>query len=144
MLLACSTTPKGPVFTPYGPVANDKALFYIYRQEVFKDRHALFELLVNGELVADMMNGGYITYLADPGKIEISTRMKSTMMTSMESFLTAEHAAVMEAEAGHSYFMRVNYVDKKHIVPVPEDVGMQEISALHLNPPLVREAAAEK
>ncbi len=139
---ACSSTPGGPVFAPYGPVPNDKALFYVYRQEVFKDRRVLFEVLVNGELVADMMNGGYITYLAEPGKIEISTRLKKDLMTSMESFLTAEQAAVIEVEAGRTYYMRINYVDKKHILPVPAETGLQEISGLHLNPPLVPAAAA--
>lgn len=74
-LPGCATT-SGPLFKE-SPVPGGKAVLYFYRESAIMGSGVTHELYVNGEYLAEVTNGGYIPFVADPGQVNIvSTQMK--------------------------------------------------------------------
>ncbi|MCR9213091.1 MAG: DUF2846 domain-containing protein [Proteobacteria bacterium] len=99
-LSACAA--GGPLYTEGAHSAQvdpDKSRVFMYRVKQFKLSGVIATILDNGEDIGSITNGGYITYLADPG-----THYIHSSTTARDEPLT------MEFEAGKTYYIRMKVI----------------------------------
>lgn len=89
--LGCSAS--GPAFKRAAQ-PEGKALVYIYRSPAIAGSGVSYIVRANGNSVVDLESGGYIPYLADPGKVTFTARTEAT----------AEVAS--ELRSGETYYLK--------------------------------------
>ena len=143
-LPGCATT-SGPLFKE-SPVPEGKAVLYFYRQSAFMAAAVKHELYVNAEYLAEITNGGYVSYVADPGDVNIvSTQTLSDLWPTFgwmgEGRKVAEShgdlgLGIIKVRAGAVYYFKYKRKWGTGLVieQVPEEIGKQEIQGLNLFP----------
>ncbi len=104
------------------------------------------ELYVNAEYLAEITNGGYVSYVADPGDVNIvSTQTLSDLWPTFgwmgEGRKVAEShgdlgLGIIKVRAGAVYYFKYKRKWGTGLVieQVPEEIGKQEIQGLNLFP----------
>lgn len=74
-LSGCGGQKLGEAYKKMEPVPADKTLIHIYRIPAFAGGIYPVFILANGKEITALPEGGYYPLLADPGEVEISTKL---------------------------------------------------------------------
>jgi hypothetical protein len=119
--VSCSSL-QGPVFKKITDIPQNKSVVYLY----YPNNNINPDLIIKykNKEVCILKNGGYYPFIADEGKFEISSEIRSLIIDNSTEF-------VFKADAGKSYFIEcqveAGYVAKPIIKLVPENFGMNRI-----------------
>lgn len=119
-----------------------KGLVYIYRPEKFFYSGLEYPVNANGFKIDTLENGGYITYIAKPGRIQFSARNEIT------SYVT------LDVEPGKTYYIRGttrpgSLIRRPLLQLVSPETGENEIAACsqigeHEEPPAALSSGSDK
>jgi len=126
LVSGCATL--GPVYTPATSVPADKATVYVYRESGIFGGAVAYTVSANGVPISTLPAGGYFTYFASPGEVELSAKTE------------AKTSVTIDAHAGETYYVKGTvgigfFVGHPHLVIVPKEVGEKEIVTCKLVPP---------
>lgn len=143
LLAACLTgCASGPRFreVPRLSVPPDKALLYIYRPAAFVGGGGTEELRVNSQHLGNIHNGGFLAYLAAPGRLDFTARLRPEFGTLLLAPLRPEcELLTLDAAPGQTYYLRFwhsttwGIFDPKMEL-VDHDTGAREISECRARP----------
>ena len=114
-------------FSPVAEIPQNKGVLYIYRNEpdsidAFKFfnysvfGHTVHTIEANGKPITIMENGGYFPYVVDPGKLELTTKVRFKMLvTGLGDMALSENKSIkVQINSG-----QVHYVRAFHDTAVP-------------------------
>ena len=145
----CSTVKSGGTpFVSQPTPGKDKALLYVYRPQTetmgFK---RTYYLVADGELIGDLLHGGYIAHQASPGKITMISDVRKTGwwnrlgIAGIAEMVANPNAAKLEIETvgGETYYIRMHpEASFTHFTPTLNEVSAsaaeQELSKCSLYP----------
>ena len=121
----CATL--GPSFAPEAAAPPGKATIYVYRSPGFVGAALSPTVSANGVALLDLPAGGYFSYHALPGEVELSAKTE------------AKTSVTVDAKAGQTYYVKGSigvgvFVGHPHLVLVANDVGESEIKDCKLVP----------
>jgi hypothetical protein len=101
MLLVATAVGCASLGEPYQPVSAvpaDKALVYIYRPKSFVGAAISYTVHVGNVPAVKLVNGGYTTFIADPGETEFWA--KTEARSSVTEFLKAGNVYYLKGGVG--------------------------------------------
>ena len=115
----CLTSCSTPQFQK-AEVLENMGLVYFYRPKKSFNPDLEFTIRANGFEINTLSNGGYFTYMAEPGRIQFSARHEVT------SYLT------LDVEPGQTYYIRGasrpgSLIARPHLELVPSEAAENEV-----------------
>lgn len=130
MVSACGTGATGPFFQNRDSKALPKATIYLYAQGQIApvSTQEMYRIKANGVPVVKLVDGGYYALQVAPGavKLEVETRKLETIPVRLQ------------AQAGHTYFVRPYYWNARQpsarmeLLVLTEDEAINEIVSCRL------------
>lgn len=119
-LLFCMTSGCAPGFQMVEAV-DDMGLVYFYRPKKWFQGGLNYTVNANGFKIDTLFNGGYFTYIAKPGRIQLSVR------TEITSYL------VLDVQPGQTYYIKGStrpgsLIPRPQLQMVSSEVGKKEIA----------------
>lgn len=128
-LLVSACSASGPRYRPVAP-SSGEAIINVYRPDRFPGSANVYHLVANGQHIAEVSNGGYCVYRAEPGNVSFSTELRPGVGTILPALLMKEQELItVPAEAGETYYVRFDVMGPSmELVPPAE--GAAEIADL--------------
>ncbi len=81
----------GPAFQRISSIPEEKGLIYIYRSKSFVGSAVRYNVHAGDKVIGILHNGGYFTYLADPGELEIWAKTEAKGSVTLDVLSGKEH-----------------------------------------------------
>ena len=113
--LISSCTNLGKPFTEVNHIPEGKSLVYLFftsdQGAVVKKVRASFLIKANNKPIVDLEAGGYFPYLAEPGKLTLTTKQSFKYGTAgiIDAALSPKESFTLTTEAGRTYYIEGLY-----------------------------------
>lgn len=120
----CATA-KGPIFQAIEQIPQEKGVVYVYRPDSFVGAAVHYDVYAGDIKLCDLVRGGYCSYLARPGELEIWGKTE------------AKGSVTVDVKAGQEYYVKGGLsvgvlVGHPNLTIVDKSVGEQEIKECKL------------
>ncbi len=119
------TTATGPAFQKISQIPQEKGLVYIYRPDSIMGAAIHYDVYAGDVKLCDLVRGGYCTYLAKPGELEIWGKTE------------AKGSVTVDVKAGQEHYVKGGlsvgvFVGHPNLTIVDQIVGSKEIEECKL------------
>ena len=127
----------GPKFTQIAETPSGKSIVYLYKARVYGGD--TFTIGVNGVPVTNLRKGGYYPYIAEPGKLELTSSIKFRitlgLIPSVANVLMPDSTLILNIEPGKTYYVKQTSGVILKLVEMPEETALIELEKCKLLPP---------
>ncbi len=127
----------GPKFTQIAETPSDKSIVYLYKARVYGGD--TFTIGVNGVPVTKLRKGGYYPYIAEPGKLELTSsihfRILIPLYASVGYLVQPDSTLILNIEPGKTYYVKQTSGLILKLVEMPEETALIELEKCKLLPP---------
>jgi hypothetical protein len=117
-LFSCGA--RGTAFQKVSVIPDAKGLVYIYRSYSVLGSAVAYSVHAGDEVVGKLHNGGYLTYMADPGELEVWGKTEARGSVTLDVVSGKEHYVKGSLGVGV-------VVGRPKLIVVDEETGMREI-----------------